>query len=211
MTETVDEKPIAAQAAKNVRAFCKRTWWVFLIGGAAAVIFGILAFAKPGIALLVLATYFAAMVFLDGAVNAWGALTNRDKDGWWIMLLLGILAVVAGGYAVFHPALSMPVFVLLVAFTAIFVGMLLLTLGFKIRKESKREWVLYLTGVVSVLFGALIVLQPAAGSISVVHFIASWALLIGMLKIWFAFKVKNLPENISGHLEANTSTGTRPE
>jgi uncharacterized membrane protein HdeD (DUF308 family) len=117
--------------------------------------------------------------------------------------------VVAGGYAVLHPALSMPVFVLLVAFTAIFVGMLLLTLGFKIRKESKREWVLYLTGVVSVLFGALIVLQPAAGSISVVHFIASWALLIGVLKIWFAFKVKNLPENLSGHLEANTSTADK--
>ena len=187
MTDTVDEKPIAAQAAKDVQAFCKRTWWVFLISGAAAVIFGILAFARPGIALLVLATYFAAMVFVDGAVNAWGALTNRDKDGWWVMLLLSILAVVVGGYALFHPALSMPAFVLLVAFTAIFIGMLLLTLGFKIRKESKQEWVLYLTGAVSVLFGALIILQPAAGSISVVHFIASWALLIGVLKIWFAF------------------------
>ena len=209
MIDTVDEKPIAAQAAKDAQAFCKRTWWVFLVGGAAAVIFGILAFAKPGIALLVLATYFAAMVFVDGAVNAWGALTNRDKDGWWVMLLLSILAVVAGGYALFHPALSMPVFVLLVAFTAIFIGMLLLTLGFKIRKESKREWVLYLTGAVSVLFGALIVLQPAAGSISVVHFIASWALLIGALKIWFAFKVKNLPDNISERLDANPSTADK--
>jgi len=209
MIDTVDEKPIAAQAAKDAQAFCKRTWWVFLVGGAAAVIFGILAFARPGIALLVLATYFAAMVFVDGAVNAWGALTNRDKDGWWVMLLLSILAVVAGGYALFHPALSMPVFVLLVAFTAIFIGMLLLTLGFKIRKESKREWVLYLTGAVSVLFGALIVLQPAAGSISVVHFIASWALLIGALKIWFAFKVKNLPDNISERLDANPSTADK--
>jgi len=209
MIDTVDEKPIAAQAAKDAQAFCKRTWWVFLVGGAAAVIFGILAFARPGVALLVLATYFAAMVFVDGAVNAWGALTNRDKDGWWVMLLLSILAVVVGGYALFHPALSMPAFVLLVAFTAIFIGMLLLTLGFKIRKESKQEWVLYLTGAVSVLFGALIILQPAAGSISVVHFIASWALLIGVLKIWFAFKVKNLPENISERLDANPSTANK--
>ena len=54
MIDAVDEKPIAAQAAKDVQAFCKRTWWVFLISGAAAVIFGILAFARPGIALLVL-------------------------------------------------------------------------------------------------------------------------------------------------------------
>jgi uncharacterized membrane protein HdeD (DUF308 family) len=204
MTDALDDKPTATRAARGVQAFCKRTWWVFLVGGAAAVIFGILAFARPGIALLVLATYFAAMVLVDGAVNAWGALTNRDKDGWWVMLLLGLLAVAAGGYALFNPALSMSAFVLLVAFTAIFIGMLLLTLGFKIRKESSREWVLYLTGAVSVLFGALIVLRPLEGSVSVVYFIASWALLLGALKIWFAFKVKNLPENIGEHLGAKT-------
>jgi uncharacterized membrane protein HdeD (DUF308 family) len=200
MTDAAEDKAMPARDKKSVQAFCKRTWWVFLIGGVAAVIFGILAFAKPGIALLVLASYFAAMVLLDGALNAWGALSNRDKDGWWIMLLLGILAVIAGGYALFHPALSMPVFVLLVAFTAIFIGALLLALGFKIRKETEREWVLYLTGAVSVLFGALIIARPLEGSVSVVYLIAWWAVLLGALKIWFAFKVKNLPENISKRL-----------
>lgn len=200
MTDTSKDKPTLARAAKGVQAFCKRTWWVFLIGGVAAVIFGILALAQPGIALLVLASYFAAMVLLDGALNAWGALSNRDKDGWWVMLLLGILAVVAGGYALFHPALSMPAFVLVVAFTAIFIGVLLLTLGFKIRKESEREWVLYLAGTVSVLFGALIIARPLEGSVSVVYLIAWWAVLLGALKIWFAFKVKNLPENVGKRL-----------
>ncbi|MEJ2515685.1 MAG: HdeD family acid-resistance protein [Gammaproteobacteria bacterium] len=202
MSETMENRPVLAAAGRGVCDFCKRTWWVFLIGGAAAVIFGILAFMNPGIALLVLATYFAAMVLVDGGINAWGAVKNREKDGWWIMLLLGILGIAVGGYALFHPQLSVPAFVFLVAFTAIFIGVLLVSLGFRIRKEIETEWILYLTGAVSIIFGALIFLRPLEGSLSVVYLIASWAVLLGALKIWFAFKVKNFPENMAERVQA---------
>ena len=200
MENTAPNRPALAKAAQGARALCKRTWWVFLIGGIAAVVFGILAFMQPAGALLVLAIYFAAMVLVDGAVNAWGALTNRDKDGWVIMLLLGVIGVVAGGYALLNPALSVTAFILVVAFTAIFFGVLLLSLGFKIRKETEREWILYLNGAMSLLFGILIVARPAAGGLSVVYLIAFWAILLGALKIWFSFKVKNLPDAVGERL-----------
>jgi uncharacterized membrane protein HdeD (DUF308 family) len=196
MENTTPHRPVLAKAGQGARALCKRTWWVFLVGGIAAVIFGILAFMQPASALLVLAIYFAAMVLVDGAVNAWGAISNRDKDGWVIMLLLGVIGVVAGGYALLHPALSVAAFILVVAFTAIFFGVLLLSLGFKIRKESEREWILYLNGALSVLFGILIVARPAEGSVTIIYLIAFWAILLGALKIWFAFKVKNLPDAV---------------
>ena len=48
---TDNQQPIPAELGKNVRALCKRTWWVFLLSGIAAVIFGILAFINPGVAL----------------------------------------------------------------------------------------------------------------------------------------------------------------
>ncbi len=200
MENTTPERPVLANAAAGARALCKRTWWVFLIGGIAAVIFGILAFMQPASALLVLAIYFAAMVLVDGGVNVWGAISNREKDGWVLMLLLGIIGVVAGGYALLHPALSVTAFIFVIAFTAILVGALLLSLGFKIRKESEREWILYLNGGLSVLFGILIIARPLEGAISVVYLIAFWAVLLGALKIWFAFKVKNLPEAVGERL-----------
>lgn len=204
MENTAPERPVAALAREGACNLCKRTWWIFLIGGIAAVVFGILAFMQPGAALLVLSIYFAAMVLVDGAMNVWGALSNREKDGWWILLLLGIIGVVAAGYALFHPALSITAFILVVAFTAILFGGLLLALGFKIRKETEREWVLYLTGAMSLLFGVLIVVRPMEGSLSVVYLIASWALILGVLKIWFAFKIKNLPENLGERLAQRT-------
>ena len=52
MTETMDEKPIAAEAAKNVQAFCKRTWWVFLLSGIAAVVFGWVSYNRLPIELM---------------------------------------------------------------------------------------------------------------------------------------------------------------
>ena len=78
-----------AELGRNVRALCKRTWWVFLLSGIAAVIFGVLAIFNPGAALAVLALYLSAWLLVDGVVNIVGAVGNRDKDGWVIMLLMG--------------------------------------------------------------------------------------------------------------------------
>jgi uncharacterized membrane protein HdeD (DUF308 family) len=185
---------ILANLGTNAQALCRRTWWVFLIGGLASVVFGIFAFMSPGIALLVLSMFFAAAILVDGASNIVGAVQHREKDGWWIMLLIGILGVVAGGYALLNPPLSMMAFIFLVAFEAILLGVFLLMLGYKVRKATSREWILYVTGALSLLFGILVIMNPAAGSLSVVYLIAGWALVVGALKVLFAFKVKNLPE-----------------
>ena len=185
---------ILANLGANAQALCRRTWWVFLVGGLASVVFGIFAFMSPGIALFVLSMFFAAAILVDGASNIVGAVQHREKDGWWIMLLIGILGVVAGGYALLNPPLSMMAFIFLVAFEAILLGVFLLMLGYKVRQATSREWILYVTGALSLLFGILVIMNPAAGGLSVVYLIAGWALVVGMLKVLFAFRVKNLPE-----------------
>ena len=184
----------------DARTLCKRTWWVFLVGGLASVIFGVIAFFKPGLALFVIATFFAASVLVDGFFNALGSVQNREKDGWWIMLLIGILGVLVGGFALFNPPVSMMAFVYLVAFEAILLGTLLVMLGYKVRKATTREWVLYLTGALSILFGILVIVNPAVGGQSIILVIAAWAVIIGVLKVIFAFRVKNLPDRVESRL-----------
>jgi uncharacterized membrane protein HdeD (DUF308 family) len=179
---------------------CKRTWWVFLIGGIAAVIFGLLAFSKPVAAWLVVATFFAASILVDGAVNLWGAVQNRSKDGWWVMLLIGALGVLVGGYALLNPLVSMAAFVYLVALQAILFGVFAVMLGYKVRAATEREWILYAMGGLSVAFGLLVFVNPLAGALSVVWVIASWAIVTGLLKVWFAFRVKDLPERITSRM-----------
>jgi uncharacterized membrane protein HdeD (DUF308 family) len=198
----VSQGNVATTLASDARALVKRSWWVFLIGGIASVIFGILAFMKPGIALFVLALFFAASILVDGVSNLIGSLQHREKDGWWIMLLIGLLGIGVGGFALLNPPISMMAFVFLVAFQAILLGAFLLMLGYKVRAATKGEWVLYLTGALSILFGILVIVNPAAGGVSIVYLIASWAVIIGVFKIFFSFKIKNIPDAIGERVKA---------
>jgi uncharacterized membrane protein HdeD (DUF308 family) len=193
-------KDLLTQKIGEARGVCKRAWWVFLIGGIASVAFGILAFVNPGAALFVLATFFAASVLVDGAVNIWGSIQNRGAEGWWILLLIGILGLAVGAYALINPPVSMGAFVFLVAFMAIFLGIMLISMGRKISAQTDREWILYVAGALSILFGILIIVNPAAGGVSVVWMIATWAILTGALRIFFALKAKNLVENTGERL-----------
>jgi len=184
----------------DASALCRRTWWVFLIGGIASVVFGVLAFARPGLALLLLATFFAAAILVDGAFNLVGAVQNRDKDGWWLMLLIGLLGILVGAYALLNPPLSIVAFLLIVAFQAFVLGAFLIMLGFKFRAATTREWILYLTGGLSVLFSVLVVVRPAVGGVTIVYMIAAWAIVIGLLKIVFAIRVRNLADRVKSGL-----------
>ncbi len=192
--ESANQRAVLRQGASEL---CKRTWWVFLVGGIASVVFGVLAFINPGVALMVLGLFFAAWVLVDGAANIWGALSNKDKDGWWLILVPGIAGVLAGGYALLNPPVSMIVFVYVVSFIVMFIGVTSLYLGWKIRKEIPNEWILYLSGALSVLFAILILMNPISGGISVVYVIGFWAILVGALRIWFALKVHKLGNWIS--------------
>jgi uncharacterized membrane protein HdeD (DUF308 family) len=189
-----------SRTGSDAHLLCKRTWWVFLVGGLASVVFGILAFASPGLALFVLAMFFAASVLVDGFFSIAGSVQNREKDGWWILLLIGLLGVLVGGFALLNPPVSMLAFIYIVAFQAILLGVFLAMLGYEVRKATTREWILYLTGALSVLFGILVLVNPMAGGFTIVYLVASWAIVIGVLKVVFAFRVKNLPDRLGDRI-----------
>jgi uncharacterized membrane protein HdeD (DUF308 family) len=180
----------------DAHELCKRTWWVILLGGIASVAFGVLALVNPGIALLVLAMFFAASVLVDGISSAIGAIQHREKDGWWLMLLIGALGLAVGAFALMNPPVSILAFIYLVAFQAIALGVFTAMLGYKVRKATSREWILYLTGGLSILFGGAVLAHPVAGSVTIVYLIAAWAIVVGAFKIAFALRVKRVSQGL---------------
>ncbi len=193
------DAPILGQ---SVLTFFKRSWWAFLLGGIASTLFGLLALAAPGTALVVLALYFAASILIDGAVNVAGAIQNRGHEGWWVMLIFGIAGILIGGYALLNPPVSVAALIMLASIAALILGIALMTLGYKIRAATEREWMLYLAGALSIAFGIAMTLHPMFAGLSLALIAGAWALIVGVLRIMIAFKVRKLTTTVGKQLRA---------
>jgi uncharacterized membrane protein HdeD (DUF308 family) len=168
-----------------------RTWWMFALRGTIAVLFGVLALAWPGLTLLWLVALFAAFALLSGGASVVGAIkTRKSGDHWWLALLLGLASLGAGVIAIFHPDLTALVLVLLMGANAIVTGVLDIALAARLRRASRVEWLLVLAGLVSIVFGVLVFLYPAAGALALVWLISVYALMSGALLLVAAWRAR---------------------
>jgi len=178
---------------RGVLPVLARNWWALVLRGLAAILFGVLAFAWPGITLFVLVLFFGAYMLVDGifaivaAVRAAG-----EEDRWWLLLVQGILGVLAGLVAIFWPGLTALALLYFIAAWAIVTGIMEIVAAIRLRREIEGEWALALSGALSVLFGVLLVVLPApAGLLSLVWLIGAYAVATGVLLLILGFRVRS--------------------
>jgi uncharacterized membrane protein HdeD (DUF308 family) len=167
------------------------SWWILALRGAIAIMFGVLALLSPGLTLLSLIALFAAYALLCGAVSLFGAVRNRrNAEEWWLPLLLGLFSIGAGTLTYLHPALSALILVLLIGANAMVTGVLDVIAAIRLRKTIKDEWLLILSGAMSIMFGALVFLFPGAGALALVWLISLYAFVTGVLQLGLAFRLR---------------------
>jgi uncharacterized membrane protein HdeD (DUF308 family) len=179
-----------------------RNWWALALRGLAAILFGILAFAWPGITLFVLVIFFGAYMLVDGIFAIVAAVRAAGAEArWWLMLLEGILGVVAGLVTFFWPGLTALALLYLIAAWAIVTGIMEIAAAIRLRQEIVGEWALVLGGALSVLFGVLLVVIPArAGLLSLTWLIGAYAVAFGVLLVILAFRVRNATSRAEGRV-----------
>jgi len=183
------EFPVARQLAINL---CDR-WWILLVRGIAAVIFGILCFVLPGVVLTSLVMLFAAYAIFDGIFGVSLALYGRKEiEDWWVLLLWGLVSIGAGILTFANPRITEVVLVLYIAAWAIASGVLEIALAIRLRKEIDGEWLLILAGALSIAVGILLMAQPEKGAISLIWVIGSYAIAFGAVLATLSFKTKSL-------------------
>ena len=156
--------------------------WMLMLRGTIAIAFGVLAVLWPGLTLLALVGLFAAYALLGGVVSIAAAFRIRPAERqWWLPLLLGVISVAAGIYAVLAPSITALVLVLLMAANAILTGVLDIAMAVRLRPMLRGHWLLLLGGAVSILFGVLVIAAPAAGALVMVWLISFYAILTGVL------------------------------
>jgi uncharacterized membrane protein HdeD (DUF308 family) len=165
-----------------------RHWWALALRGVFAVLFGLLTFFIPGITLLTLVLLFGAYAILDGIFDIVSAV--RAPGHHWPLILEGVVGIIIGILTFLWPGITTMVLLYLIAFWAIFTGVLEIVAGIRLREVIANEWLLILMGVLSVLFGIFILIFPGAGALAIVIWIGAYALLFGIMLIALAFLLR---------------------
>jgi uncharacterized membrane protein HdeD (DUF308 family) len=174
-----------------------RSWWVVLLRGIFAILFGMAAFVWPGPTIEALVLLFGSYALIDGLFAVFAGIQQRGEDErWWILLLEGIAGVVLGLLTLFWPGTTASVLLALIAAWAIVTGMLEIAAAVRLRTVIAGEWALFLSGALSVVFGVLLIVQPGAGALALIWMVGAYAIVFGVLFCILAFELRRLGERL---------------
>src|SRR5437899_7643062 len=172
----------------------KRNCWVPVVRGICGIIFGLMAFAYPGLTLATLVIFFGALVLVDGVFRVVGATAGRASDpDWGFHLVIGILGIIVGLLTFRAPGITALALVIYIGAWALMIGATEIALAIKLRREIKGEWLLILMGLVSIVFAIMLLWNPLPGALALVWLIGSYAIVFGVLGIIFGFRLRSLP------------------
>ena len=112
--------------------------WTNLIAGALAIAAGIALLVWPGRGLYTLAVFIGIFVVVSGVIHIVGAIVNRHAPNWWLVLILGLIEVPIGIWAMRRPGLTLAVIVTLAGVWAIVTGIWQIVIAFDIRSLPRR-------------------------------------------------------------------------
>jgi uncharacterized membrane protein HdeD (DUF308 family) len=168
-----------------------RSWWSLFLRGVLAVLFGILAIALPESMLRVLVTIFGVIVLVVGLVAVVGAIMNRRTSTRWpIMLIPGLAGVVIGIISIVWPAVTIVVLAYLIAIWALVHGIGEIYNAIKLREDVRGEWMPMVTGVISTVFGIVLLVRPLAAGAVLTWLIGLFVLIMGVLWVVLSLRAR---------------------
>jgi uncharacterized membrane protein HdeD (DUF308 family) len=168
-----------------------RNWWLFLVRGILALLFGVFVIARPGAALMALVLVFGIYALADGII-ALGYSFSPNTLHRWALAFAGILGIAVGYITLRNPGITAIALYTWIAFWAILVGIATVAYAIRLRKVIEHEGLMIAWGLVQVAFGVLLLALPMAGVMTLVWLIALYAFTAGILSISLSLKLHRL-------------------
>ena len=166
-------------------------WWLLALRGLFAILFGIVILAWPALTIEILVIIYGVFALVGGILSMIIGLFSIGKNSnWWLMFLEGVLGFIVGGIVLKWPAMSLLLLIIIIALWAIISGIAQIITAFFVRQQIKNEWLMALSGLISLLFGLLLFSWPISGIIVLSWLIGFYALLLGIFLIVFGFQIK---------------------
>lgn len=183
---------------KGIRSISSN-WWAFIIKGFLALIFSVLAFIMPVTAILALAIAFGAFALADGIFGIIASVRKiRKGNRWGWLIFSAIISILAGIAVIVSPLIATVVIASFlwasISFWSIFVGISEIITALRLRKEIKGELWMILSGLFSVILGAIIlwmfITQPEDVLLASGWLLGINAFLSAMTYFFLGFKLK---------------------
>lgn len=189
----------AAANASTASRLATHNWGWFMVRGVLALILGVIAVYRPFSALFAFTLVFAAYCFVDGVASLIAGVRGaRAGERWGALVLRGVTGVLIGVLFVLVPIIATATYafvsILMLAIWSILTGLFEIMAAVRLRKEIEGEWLLGLSGAISLLLGvgiiALVLPSPAATILSAAWLIAIYAFIAGVVLIAQALRLK---------------------
>jgi len=167
-----------------------KNWWLILLRGLCAILFGVLTFIWPGVSLLTLILLYGAFALADGIFSLAAAITGNTPTPRWWLAVVGLLGIAAGTMTFLWPGLTAIVLQVFIAGWAVAIGVFQIIGAIQLRKEIRDEWLLIAGGALSIVFGLILLMQPRVGALALLYVIGSYAVLYGVLLVSFSLRLR---------------------
>jgi uncharacterized membrane protein HdeD (DUF308 family) len=173
-------------------------WWAILLRGVCAVLFGLSAFVWPGVTLAALVLLYGAYALVDGVLAVGWALVRRQAGAFpWGVLLAGLGSIAVGVLTFLWPGLTALALLYLIAAWAIVRGVFEIIAAYHLRREIDNEWLLALSGALSVVLGVVLLVAPGAGALALLWWIGAFAIAFGVVTIALGVRLKGVKDRLA--------------
>ena len=170
-----------------------RSWWVLMLYGIAAIVFGAIALMRPVSAAAALAWTAGVMALFEAGISlaaVFGKEPPGISKGW--LLLYTVVSALFGWLAITRPLAVAGSMALLVAVWLVVAGIYRIVFAIRVRKAIRGEWWLILSGALAIVLGLLFAADPLAGMLVTTLWIGAGALVYGVFQVFAAFQVRKL-------------------
>ncbi len=164
-----------------------KQWSSILVRGIFAILFGLIAIMWPGIGLQVLVLLFGAYALIDGFIALFVGFPSKS----FTLIIEGIIGILVGIYVFFFTIQAVEIFILVVGIWAVATGIFEIVAAVELRRHIKNEALLLITGVISILFGFMVFINPLIAGLAFTIIIGIYAIFFGILLVALAMRLKN--------------------
>lgn len=177
----------------HIAAAVRHHWWLFVLRGVVALIFGGLAIAWPGATVVALTAFIAAYALVDGLVTLTYAIRMRASfDRWWVLLISGLISTAFGVLAFIYPGLSLAYLVLSVSVWMLFASYAQFMLARLHKKMGGSSTWGIVGGILTLALAVAAIAFPWLTVAAVVALVAWFALVIGVVSLVIAYRLRAL-------------------